>query len=191
MSQDQESLLVAAFSRGDESAFSKLFEMHYEAACRYVIRVIRDRDTTEEIVQSTFVNIWEKRNLIREDVSFKSYLFRSAYNTALNYIKHQKVVSNYVAKKQEKFEVFHQNYVSHQRDFELEKKISDAINELPPQCQKVFRLSREEGLKYHEIADELGISKKTVEVHMGKALKMLRMSLKEYLIFFLPMVVFM
>jgi RNA polymerase sigma-70 factor (ECF subfamily) len=62
---------------------------------------------------------------------------------------------------------------------------------LPPQCQKVFRMSREEGLKYHEIADELGISKKTVEVHMGKALRILREGLKDYLMFFLPLVVFL
>ncbi len=181
MTREEEAKILVAFANGDQRAFSSLFDLHYEATCRYVIRIIRDRDTTEEIVQSTFVNLWEKRALIREDISFKSYLFRAAYNTALNYIKHQKVVSNYVARKQDKIEVSKQAYVSHQPDFELQQKIADAINQLPPQCQKVFRLSREEGLKYHEIADELGISKKTVEVHMGKALKMLRMSLKEYL----------
>jgi len=187
----EESQLLTAFSKGDKRAFEKLFNEHYDATCRYVMRVIRDSDTTEEIVQSTFVNLWEKRELIRSDISFKSYLFRSAYNTALNYIKHQKVVTNYVARKQEKIEVVQWDYVSHQPDFELQKKIADAIGGLPPQCQKVFRLSREEGLKYHEIAVELGISKKTVEVHMGKALKMLRVKLKDYLMFFLPWVIFM
>ena len=181
MTREEEAKILAAFANGDQKAFSRLFEEHYEATCRYVIRIIRDRDTTEEIVQSTFVNLWEKRRLIREDISFKSYLFRAAYNTALNYIKHQKVVSNYVAKKQDKIEIAEKAYVSHQPDFELEQKITSAVNQLPPQCQRVFRLSREEGLKYHEIADELGISKKTVEVHMGKALKMLRISLREYL----------
>ena len=170
-----------AFSKGDQRAFEQLFKAYYDATCHYVMRVIRDSDTTEEVVQSTFVNLWEKRELIRPDINFKSYLFRSAYNTALNYIKHQKVVSNYVAKKQEKIGLIQQDYVSHQPDFELQKKITDAINELPPQCQKVFRLSREEGLKYHEIAEELGISKKTVEIHIGKALKILRLRLKEYL----------
>ena len=181
MTREEEAKILTSFAKGDERAFSTLFSEHYEATCRYVIRIIRDRDTTEEVVQSTFVNLWEKRELIREDISFKSYLFRAAYNTALNYIKHQKVVSNYVAKKQDKIEVAQKAYVSHQPDFELQQKISSAISALPPQCQKVFRLSREEGLKYHEIAVELEISKKTVEVHMGKALKMLRLSLKEYL----------
>lgn len=186
-----EAKLLTAFADGDKSAFGVLFNEYYEATCHYVIRVIRDRDTTEEIVQATFVNLWEKRALIRSDISFKSYLFRSAYNTALNYIKHKKVVANYVARKQEKIELVQQNYVSHQPDFELQKKIEQAVGDLPPQCQKVFRMSREEGLKYHEIADELGISKKTVEVHMGKALKLLRMSLKEYLPIFLFLVNFM
>jgi len=186
-----ESQLLAAFSKGDRKAFEHLFNEHYQATCRYVHRIIRDPDTAEEIVQSTFVNLWEKREMMREDISFKSYLFRSAHNTALNYIKHQKVVSNYASRQQDSIESLKANYVSHQPDFELQKRIEESLESLPPQCQKVFRMSREEGLKYHEIADELGISKKTVEVHMGKALRILREGLKDYLIFFLPLVVFL
>lgn len=181
MPAEQEVDLLAAFIQGDRKAFSKLFEMHYEGACRYIIRLLRDQDTAEEVVQSTFVNIWEKRENFRADISFKSYLFRSAYNAALNYLKHQKVVNMYVNKKQERIVEVQQEYVSYQRDFELERKINQGLEELPPQCQKVFRMSREDGLKYHEIADKLGISRKTVEVHMGKALKILREYLKEYL----------
>ena len=187
--QGETSKLLTGFSSGDKSAFEKLFHAYYSDTCRYIYRVIQDNDTVEEIVQSTFVHLWEKREFIATDINFKSYLFRAAYNHALNYIKHRKVVSNYVSKKQDRIAITQQDYVSYQKDFELEQAISDAVNELPPQCQKVFRLSREEGMKYHEIADELSISKKTVEVHMGKALKLLRVSLKEYLMFFLPLVV--
>jgi len=182
---DNEAKLLADFLKGDRRAFGKLFEMYYEEACRYVIRLIRDTDTTEEIVQTTFVNIWEKREMINDQISFKSYLFRSAYNTALNYLKHKKVMANYVNKQQENFAVSKESYVSRQPDFELQKRIKEALEDLPPQCQRVFKMSREEGLKYHEIADELGISKKTVEVHMGKALKLLRASLADYLAIFL------
>ncbi len=173
--------LLQDFIKGDNSAFETLFKTYYEPVCRYIIRIIKDQDTTEEIVQSTFVNLWEKRDLIREDISFRSYLFRAAYNTALNYLKHKKVVHSYVNSKQERITEIQSSFVSHQPDFEIEKRIKDALSDLPPQCQRVFRMSREEGLKYQEIADELGISKKTVEVHMGKALKMLRNSLKDYL----------
>jgi len=182
-----ESQLLEAFANGDKKAFEKLFREYYDSTCRYVIRVIRDQDTTEEIVQSTFVNLWEKREMLRSDISFRSYLFRAAYNTALNYIKHQKVVARHVASKQDRIEEVKRNFVSHQPDFELQKRIDHAVGELPPQCQRVFRLSREEGLKYHEIAEELGISKKTVEVHMGKALKILRENLGDYLTIFLPL----
>lgn len=183
--------LIAAFSEGDRKAFEQLFNTYYQATCRYVIRMIRDSDTSEEIVQSTFVNLWEKREMLRDDISFKSYLFRAAHNTALNYIKHQKVVNKYATWHQDSMEDIKANYVSHQPDFELQKRIESALESLPPQCQKVFRMSREEGLKYHEIADQLGISKKTVEVHMGKALKILRIGLNDYLSFFLPFVVFL
>lgn len=186
-----ESKLLIAFSKGDERAFEQLFKEYYEATCRYVFRLLRDADTTEEVVQSTFVNLWEKRDMIREDISFRSYLFRAAYNTALNYIKHQKVVTKYVNQKQDTIEVSKQSYMSHQPDFELQKRIDEALESLPPQCQKVFRMSREEGLKYHEIADELSISIKTVEVHMGKALRIMRGHLQDYLTFFLPLVFFL
>ena len=188
--QGETDQLVKGFSEGDKSAFAQLFQAYYSETCRYIFRVVRDEDTVEEIVQSTFVHLWEKRTLIASDINFKSYLFRAAYNHALNYIKHQKVVSNYVSKKQDRIVTTQQEYVSYQNDFELEQAIFTAVNKLPPQCQKVFRLSREEGMKYHEIADELGISKKTVEVHMGKALKLLRESLKDYIMFFLPLVFF-
>lgn len=190
MEEDEEKLLNS-FLKGDQAAFSKLFELHYQGACRYVIRLVRDEDTAEEIVQSTFVNLWEKKEMISADISFRSYLFRSAYNTALNYLKHQKVVATYVNKKQDNITVSRKSYVSHQPDFELQKRISDALNSLPPQCQRVFRMSREEGLKYHEIANELDISKKTVEVHMGKALKLLREHLKDYLTIFIPLFIYM
>ncbi|WP_189629184.1 MULTISPECIES: RNA polymerase sigma-70 factor [Roseivirga] len=186
-----ESKLLESFSKGDKSAFENLFKEYYEPTCRYVMRIVRDQDTAEEIVQATFVNLWEKREMIRSDISFRSYLFRAAYNTALNYIKHKKVVARHVASKQERIEEVRRNFVSHQPDFELQKRIDDALESLPPQCQRVFRMSREEGLKYHEIAEELGISKKTVEVHMGKALRILRDSLSDYLMFFLPIITLM
>lgn len=186
-----ESELLKAFAEGDQKAFEALFNEYYDSTCRYIIRVIKDFDTTEEIVQATFVNLWEKREMIKSDVSFRSYLFRAAYNTALNYLKHKKVVARHVASKQDRIIEVKKSFVSHQPDFELEKRIKSAIEDLPPQCQRVFRLSREEGLKYHEIAEELDISKKTVEVHMGKALKMLRERLQDYLIFFLPFITFL
>lgn len=187
---ENESILLSNFLRGDKDAFRLLFEAYYQDACRYVIRLIRDEDTAEEIVQTTFVNIWEKREMMNEEISFKSYLFRSAYNTALNYLKHQKVVANYANRQKDNFAVSRENYVSHQPDFELQKRIKLALEDLPPQCQRVFRMSREEGLKYHEIADELGISKKTVEVHMGKALKLLREALSDYLPVFIILLIF-
>ncbi|MFT6053904.1 MAG: RNA polymerase sigma-70 factor (ECF subfamily) [Roseivirga sp.] len=186
-----ESQLLLAFSQGDRKAFEQLFNTYYQPTCRYVQRIIRDSDTAEEIAQSTFVNLWEKREMLHEDISFKAYLFRAAHNTALNYIKHQKIVIKYATKHQDSIQEIKASYVSHQPDFELQKRIEKSLKSLPPQCQKVFRMSREEGLKYHEIAIELGISKKTVEVHMGKALKILRIGLKDYLSFFLPLVVFL
>ena len=170
--------LLGDFVKGEHSAFEILFKAYYPDVCQYIIPVIRDRNVVEDIVQATFLNLWEKRALIPPEINFRSYLLRAAYNTALNYIKHQKVIANYVAEKQMNIK---KSFVTHQPDFELSNRIKEAVDDLPLPCRKVFRLSREEGLKYDEIASQLGISKKTVEARMGKALKLLRGRLKDYL----------
>ena len=137
-------------------------------------------ELAEEMVQEVFVKFWEKCESIAPDSSVKSYLYRSVHNTCLNYIKHLKVRDNYRQHMLVKMETEPHNLYDEDDGLNLERKIYDAIDELPPQCQKIFKLSRFEGLKYQEIADHLGLSIKTIEVQMGKALKVLREKLKVY-----------
>lgn len=177
-----EALLVLQMKDGNKAAFEKLFHEHYEVLCRFGYRWIQDADQVEEIVQETFVGLWEKRESLNITGSFRSYLFSATRNACLNHIKHLKVREE------------HQTYVQATTNAdidavdlqvqasELQKAIAEAVNELPERCGEVFRLSREEGKKYAEIADELNISIKTVENQMGKALKILRERLKDYLV---------
>lgn len=165
-------------SRGD---FEKLFRTHYSYLCAFANKFLKDQDAAEEIVQEVFVNLWKKRNELSINTSLKSYLFTAVRNSSLNLIKHINIRENYKA--HNKLEIEHQeNYLGDSiLANELEERIHTSINMLPTERKKIFILSRYEGLKYREIAEKLNISVKTVENQMGKAMKALRESLKDYL----------
>lgn len=167
-------------SQGDTAAFEQVFRTYYQPLCRYAAGLLSDRDAAEEVVQQLFCRIWEKRESLRAETSFKSYLFRSVHNAAMNELNHQKVKQAYMQQRANEPEQQEQA-ASTLHAKELEGRIQTAIGKLPEQCRLVFRLSRFEGLSYREIAEVLGISVKTVENQMGKALKIMRLQLADYL----------
>ena len=132
-------------------------------------------------MQSTFLNVWEKKETLSIRTAVKPYLYAMVRNACLNVIKHEKIKQKHAV---EELAIGIHSYdsVSHTvAGSELELKIQQAMEKLPEQCRLVFKLSRFEELKYSEIADQLNISIKTVENHMGKALKIMREQLKDYL----------
>jgi RNA polymerase sigma-70 factor (ECF subfamily) len=166
---------------GDVNAFEMFFKTWYQPLCNYAYTFIQDKDEAEEIVQSAFLSVWEKRETIDIKTSLKSYLYTMVRNTSLNVIKHEKIKQKYVGEALALEERAHDGVAQTVLSAELESKIQEAIEALPEQCRLVFKLSRFEELKYAEIAAQLEISIKTVENHMGKALKIMREQLKEYL----------
>jgi len=172
---------VKAIQEGNESTFEMIFRMHYQPLCRYAYTLVHDRDDAEEIVQATFLNIWEKKGSLQIESSLKSYLYRAVRNACLNAIKHVKIKQRHaeesLAVSEKAYESVTQTVISE----ELDQKIGEAMMALPQQCRLIFQLSRFEELKYAEIAAQLNISIKTVENQMGKALKIMREQLKEYL----------
>lgn len=164
-----------------QSGFEMLFNKHYEPLCAFVFGVVNDYDVCEEIVQNLFYNLWVKRNNTVINTSIKSYLYQAARNGALNQIKHLDIKEKYKQYNKERMDVAEQNYADAMVESELADTIQKAINKLPTECRKVFVMSRNEDLKYREIAQKLDISVKTVEKHMGKALSKLRSELTEYL----------
>lgn len=160
--------------------FEELFKMHYKMLCNAANKILNDKDASEDVVQDVFLKFWSKRENINIIESVKSYLYRATINTSLNHLEKSKKIirlqntdtSNEGISINAGEEFYHK---------ELKGKIDEAINQLPPKCKVVFVLSRFEGMKYQQIADHLGISIKTVENQMGKALKMLRERLKPFL----------
>lgn len=176
--QDPEQILVERLRNKDKGAFELVFNDYYGLLIKYSVRFMDGLEDAEEVVQEVFVKFWEKCDSLAPGSSVKSYLYRSVHNTCLNYLKHEKVKDGY--------RQYVIGFLEQQQDqVDLDKEESDQerilreIDELPPRCSEIFKLSRFEGLKYQEIADHLNISIKTVEVQMGKALKTLREALKD------------
>ena len=168
---------------GDEAAFKTLFTGHYRGMYNYACIILKDEAEAEEIVQNVFVRLWEKQNSIQIETSLKAYLYRMVYNDCMNHIKHRAVVLKFQKEKTYVMKNERDNSEDKIASTQLNEHLSNALRELPEQCRTIFQLSRFEDLKYREIAVQLGISEKTVENQMGKALKLLRMKLVDFLPF--------
>jgi RNA polymerase sigma-70 factor (ECF subfamily) len=177
LTEDRE--LYLKLKDGNEQAFKALFLKYYSAMCHFASQFLTDRELAEEIVQEMFVKIWEKRSVLNIETSVKHYLFRSVRNHCLNQIQHEKIRKQYASKV---LEAAQQEINTEQYFLEVDliQRIEKCIESLPPKRREIFRLSREQGLKYKEIADKLDISVKTVEAQMGLALKYLREELKDF-----------
>jgi RNA polymerase sigma-70 factor (ECF subfamily) len=170
--------IIGRIRKGDLNQFETLFRSSYASLVKYARTLIRDHDTSEEIVQDLFFSLWQNKEKIRIESSLNGYLFRSVHNRCLHYIEHLKVVER------------HENEMSEQSTYaespadvlqykELQARIARTIEKLPERCGQIFCMSRFEGLKYSEIADKLSVSIKTVEANMGRALKEFRKALAE------------
>lgn len=164
-----------------EAAFEAVFKTHFKALHRYAFTFVKDSDVAEDMVQNTFVKLWEKSETLHIHTSISAYLYRSVNHECLNYLKHEKVKTAHADHVKHSNSLPESNATSQLQLQELETKLSDSLAKLPEGCRTIFQMSRFESLKYREIAEKLGISVKTVENQMGKALKTLRLDLIDYL----------
>jgi len=177
---NNEILLISAFKKGDTKAFEKLFECHHRKLYAFLFRVLHSKEDAEEIVQETFVKIWEKREEFIEGYPFDAFLFTIAKNAFLN-LNRKKVNRN----------VF-ENHIEFLNDISGEKTddyiifretrdiINSIIEGLPAKRKEIFILRRIEGLPRQEIADKLGLSVMTVDNQLMKANKYMKEELKKY-----------
>lgn len=174
---------TAAFLQGDVRAYETTYKELYKPLFIYALGILNSQASAEEIVQNVFMRLWEKKETIEIQTSLKAYLYKAVHNQSLNAIKHNKVVQQYEIHLSHT--MTHKESDSVERDAahkQLQGRLRKALSELPEQCRTVFQMSRFEDLKYKEIAEQLSISPKTVENHMGKALKLLRGKLADYLV---------
>ncbi len=164
-----------------EAQFGKLFRDHFKELTFTALRFTKDMDTAREIVQESYIHLWEKRERIDPGRSVRSYLAVTVRNLSLNWLRDNRKFDSNLLGLEGLGQESEPATGDHLIEGELKQRIREAVEELPEKCREVFTLNRYQELKYHEIADRLGISVKTVETQMSKALQHMRVRLKEFL----------
>ncbi|WP_077919032.1 MULTISPECIES: RNA polymerase sigma-70 factor [Spirosoma] len=173
--------LIGEIRIGNEAVFETVFRQYYAPLCRYARPMLGDIDEAEEVVQAVFLAVWERRETLLITTSLKAYLYRAVHNRCLNRLNQQSVQAGH--RQQAADELYSQppSPTQHLLTDELSTRLQQAMGRLPEQCRRAFELSRFDELSYREIADRLGIATKTVENQIGKALRILRTELSDYL----------
>lgn len=179
-------LLVARIRQGDYEAFDALFCAYRDDLGAFVQSIVRSREVAEEVIQDLFLRLWEHRDLWEFDGVLRAYLFTAARNRAISYLRRERVQSRLlerVAREQGMRPVLSSPEPSAEavaQAHDLEAVIARTVESLPPRCQEVFRLSRQHHLSHAEVGKVMGISVKTVEVQLRRALIALRAALADY-----------
>ena len=168
------------FNKGDERAFKKLFDDFFLSSCAFVKRYIPDHGAVEDVVQETFINLWEKRGIYSDMVYFKAYLYKSLYNNALFYLRQHKVSEDVDPGIEDDTESALNAIIEE----EVHREIIAAIDKLPPERRRVVELSMV-GYSQEEIAEKLNISVNTVKTQKRKAYAFLREELQHLFVLFL------
>lgn len=185
MSFNDNSTLIENLQVGNEKAYMFLLDTYHKRLYGYALSLVHDSAMAEDIVQNVFLKTWKSRKKLNKQFPIKSFLYKAVYNEFLNSYQKKKAMMLL----QQKYIESLGEVIEEADDSLIEKMITivnEEIKKLPPKCQKVFILSKKEGLTNVEISDHLNVSIKTVEAQITKAFSILRKSLekKHEMIFF-------
>ena len=175
-------MLIERIKTGDLVAFEQLFRKYYNELCGYAYQYFSDRDTVEDIVQNLFYKLWQRRERLEIHSSFRAYLYKAVYNNTLQVLKEKNSLQPLESHDGTYEIILSDTIFDTVESKEIQVIIEKTLAKMPERVRRIFELSRFEGLRYREIAAHLSISIKTVEANMGKALKIFRKSLREYLV---------
>lgn len=170
--------LLIRLKNGDMLAFDRVYELYSHKLFSFVFKILKNEDEADDIVQEVFVKIWESRDKLGDCKLLNSYIFTIAYNTSIDLIRKRINNAKYLNHLKSSVVINYTPAIISQIEFDdLNTQAKELIANLPDRQKQVYLLHREEGLTYAEIAEQLGISRNTVENHMGKALKCLRQNM--------------
>ena len=160
----------------------ELFTLHYRPLCLYAMHFVKDIDISEDIVQDCFSLVWERLSSDKAQVeNMKSYLFSMVRNKSLDYLQNEKRIETTVSVAELNEELVQEEV---EERSEMEARMWTAIDSLPERCREIFLLNKRDGLKYKEIAEQLGLSVNTVDNQVSKALRLIREGAKKVYTFF-------
>lgn len=177
---NKDTVILDRLSKGDATALNLLYETYWEQLFISAYNLLKNKEACEDILQELFISLWNKRERLQINISIKSYLYASVTYKVYDYLrKNSKVIQlelledfdNRIHFSDPESKMIHKELVNH---------INEVIQTLPEKCRKVFIMSREEQLSHKEIAEKLKISSKTVEAHITKALKAIKLSLGSF-----------
>lgn len=175
-----EKQLLLKISEGDSIAFRHLFDRYYGMIYSASFRYLKVHELAEDMVQSSFLKIWERRDSLSHVERFDHYLFRIAHNEMADHFRKNSRRAKHIQRIRELFE--EENGSPEELLITKQKRalIADVISNLPTQQQTAYKLSRDEGLSYQEIADRMQLSINTIKVHISQALKTLKTFFAEH-----------
>lgn len=185
MTIPNDTLNIPSLRKGEKKAYEGIYNEFFGVLYHLCLQYLHDEKVAEEIVQDTFLKLWEIRESLNDQINIRNFLYTITKNNCLNYLRNQKISLKHqenmkYLEMQFNYGAFEKlgNYIQFE---ELRNKINDAISKLPAEVTQTFKLSRFEELSYKEIATQQSISIKTVEARISKALRILRVELKDYL----------
>jgi RNA polymerase sigma-70 factor (ECF subfamily) len=185
---DNEYIIRTAFASSPQKGFETLFRLYYRPLCSHAVRFVYTREVAEDIVGDLFYQLWKSGIYTTIQHSYRTYLYAAVRHRAYNYLRDEltgnRTPSSLDDITDAGLDETPQTLIEYDETFQRVEKV---IHELPPQCQRIFLMSRFENRKNQEIADELGLALKTVEAHMARALQQLRrVFMPIVLLLFLP-----
>jgi RNA polymerase sigma-70 factor (ECF subfamily) len=179
---EQEKILLQKIKESDKTAFHQLFSDFHDSLFRFVVYRVQDGDLAEDIAQETFLRVWRTRETIQPNKSFFSLIARISTNLCYDYFRHMEVRHRH----EDSIPEFGKSHFDDPEAVNLatilQEEIQRVVNEkLPDKCRNIFILSRIEGKSNPEIAELLGLSVRTVENQIYRALKVLKKNLKKFL----------
>ena len=167
------SILLRQVAAGDQAAFKEIYTCHYKSLYQFALAIVRTRDAAEEIVQNVFIRIWQRRTQLPPIQNLRVYLYTATKNTSLNYLS-RKATEN-ITQSFDHISIGIIGSVITPEEImisdETDRKIHQAVDALPPRCKMIFKLIREDGLKYKEVSQILNIAVNTIDVQMAIAVK--------------------
>ncbi|MGL1885189.1 MAG: RNA polymerase sigma-70 factor [Reichenbachiella sp.] len=170
------------------SNFEQLFKQHYPSLLAYSLKLLNDKEEAEDMIQEVFFSYWKKQDQLEIEQSVASYLYGAIKRKCQNKYRHKIVIQSHQTYSKQTPTTIVQTPLDQLETTELENTITDCLEKMPLRSRQIFTMNRFERKKYQQIADELSISLKTVEAHMSKVLKQLRMTLSEHSVLLITLI---